>query len=148
MTEDIERHAIVRVGYRDLDGTEQSEKADGLLVCHQQETDQFDGHFWTKNVSSHVKFLHQGTIEEEGLPGDVLGSPGASGYAGFWAAITSDGQLGSGTCRVKTQVPPGLANSAEFITLRYDRMQDKASNHEMADRLDLRATSTGRETYG
>ncbi|WP_352842689.1 peptide deformylase [Mesorhizobium sp. M0933] len=52
VTEDIERQARVRVGYRDLDGIEQIEEADGLLaVCHQHEIDQLGGIFWVQRLS-------------------------------------------------------------------------------------------------
>lgn len=52
VTEDIERHVRVRVGYQDLDGTEQIEEADGLLaVCHQHEIDQLNGIFWIQKLS-------------------------------------------------------------------------------------------------
>ena len=52
VTEEIERHARVRVRYQDLDGNERFEDADGLLaVCHQHEIDQLDGIFWTQKLS-------------------------------------------------------------------------------------------------
>jgi peptide deformylase len=52
VTEDIERHARVRVGYQNLDGVELIEEADGLLaVCHQHEIDQLDGMFWIQRLS-------------------------------------------------------------------------------------------------
>ncbi|QKD02498.1 peptide deformylase [Mesorhizobium loti] len=52
VTEDVERHASVRIRYQDLDGIEQYEDADGLLaVCHQHEIDQLDGLFWTHRLS-------------------------------------------------------------------------------------------------
>ena len=52
VTEEIERHARVRVRYQDLDGNERFEDADGLLaVCHQHEIDQLDGLFWTHRLS-------------------------------------------------------------------------------------------------
>jgi len=52
VTEDIERHARVRVRYQDLEGKEQFEDAEGLLaVCHQHEIDQLDGLFWTQRLS-------------------------------------------------------------------------------------------------
>lgn len=52
VTEEIERHARVRVDYQDLDGTARTEEADGLLaVCHQHEIDQLDGIFWTRRLS-------------------------------------------------------------------------------------------------
>jgi peptide deformylase len=52
VTEDIERHARVRISYQDLDGAEQIEEADSLLaVCHQHEIDQLDGIFWIQRLS-------------------------------------------------------------------------------------------------
>lgn len=52
VTEDVERHANIRVRYQDLEGNEQFEDADGLLaVCHQHEIDQLDGLFWTHRLS-------------------------------------------------------------------------------------------------
>jgi peptide deformylase len=52
VTEEIERSARVRVGYRDLDGKEQVEEADGFrAVCHQHEIDQLDGIFWIQRLS-------------------------------------------------------------------------------------------------
>lgn len=52
VTEDIERHARVRLSYQDLDGVERIEEADGLLsVCHQHEIDQLDGIFWLQKLS-------------------------------------------------------------------------------------------------
>lgn len=52
VTEDIERHARIRVRYQDLEGKEQFEDAEGLLAaCHQHEIDQFDGLFWTHRLS-------------------------------------------------------------------------------------------------
>jgi peptide deformylase len=52
VTEDVERHASVRVRYQDLDGIERHEDAEGLLaVCHQHEIDQLDGLFWTHRLS-------------------------------------------------------------------------------------------------
>lgn len=52
VTDELERHARVRVRYVDLDGNEQSEDADGLLsVCHQHEIDQLDGVFWIDRLS-------------------------------------------------------------------------------------------------
>ena len=51
-TEEVERHARVRVAYQDLDGAERIEEADGLLaVCHQHEIDQLDGIFWIQRLS-------------------------------------------------------------------------------------------------
>jgi len=52
VTEDVERHARVRVRYQDLEGKEQFEDAEGLLAaCHQHEIDQLDGLFWTHRLS-------------------------------------------------------------------------------------------------
>ena len=52
VTEDIERHARVRVRYQDLEGRERFEDAEGLLaVCHQHEIDQLEGLFWTHRLS-------------------------------------------------------------------------------------------------
>ncbi|MBD3846674.1 peptide deformylase [Bosea sp. SSUT16] len=52
VTDELERHAHVRVRYRDLDGVEHVEDADGLLaVCHQHEIDQLDGLFWIDRLS-------------------------------------------------------------------------------------------------
>lgn len=52
VTDEIERHARVRIRYRDLDGVERSEEADGLLaICHQHEIDQLDGIFWIDRLS-------------------------------------------------------------------------------------------------
>ena len=52
VTDELERHAHVRVRYRDLDGVEHVEEADGLLaVCHQHEIDQLDGIFWIDRLS-------------------------------------------------------------------------------------------------
>ena len=52
VTEEVERHARVRVRYQDIDGKEQFEDAEGLLaVCHQHEIDQLDGIFWTHMLS-------------------------------------------------------------------------------------------------
>ncbi|MBZ9756492.1 peptide deformylase [Mesorhizobium sp. ESP6-5] len=52
VTEDIERHARIRVRYQDLDGGERFEDAEGLLaVCHQHEIDQLDGLFWTHRLT-------------------------------------------------------------------------------------------------
>ncbi|WP_027056030.1 peptide deformylase [Mesorhizobium erdmanii] len=52
VTEEIERHARVRIGYQTLDGDEAVEEAEGLLaVCHQHEIDQLDGLFWIERLS-------------------------------------------------------------------------------------------------
>lgn len=50
--EEVERHARVRVSYRDVSGAELIEEADGLLaVCCQHEIDQLDGIFWIQRLS-------------------------------------------------------------------------------------------------
>ena len=52
VTEEIERHARVRIGYQTLDGDDAVEEAEGLLaVCHQHEIDQLNGLFWIKRLS-------------------------------------------------------------------------------------------------
>ena len=52
VTDELERHAHVRVRYHDLDGAERIEEAEGLLaVCHQHEIDQLDGTFWIDRLS-------------------------------------------------------------------------------------------------
>ena len=52
IADEAERAARVRVSYRDLDGVEQTEEADGLrAVCHQHEIDQLDGIFWLQKLS-------------------------------------------------------------------------------------------------
>jgi peptide deformylase len=50
--DDIERHARIRISYRDVDGHAQSEESDGLrAVCHQHEIDQLNGLFWIQRLS-------------------------------------------------------------------------------------------------
>ncbi|MBR0647253.1 peptide deformylase [Plastoroseomonas hellenica] len=52
VTEEVERPARVHLRYRDLDGVERIEEAEGLLaVCHQHEIDQLDGIFWIQRLS-------------------------------------------------------------------------------------------------
>jgi peptide deformylase len=52
VTDDILRHARVRIGYHDLDGHPQTEDSDGLrAVCHQHEIDQLNGLFWIQRLS-------------------------------------------------------------------------------------------------
>jgi peptide deformylase len=52
VNDDIQRHARVRISYRDVDGTMQTEESEGLrAVCHQHEIDQLDGLFWIKRLS-------------------------------------------------------------------------------------------------
>lgn len=53
VTEEIERSRAVRVCYRDLDGKDCVEEAEGLrAVCHQHEIDQLDGIFWIHRLSA------------------------------------------------------------------------------------------------
>ena len=52
VTDEIERHARVRVRYQDLAGVEREEEAEGLMaVCFQHEIDQLDGIFWIDRLS-------------------------------------------------------------------------------------------------
>jgi len=52
VTDEVERHARVRIRYQDLDGNVQTEESDGLrAVCHQHEIDQLDGVFWIRRLS-------------------------------------------------------------------------------------------------
>lgn len=52
VTDEIERHARVRIVYQALDGAVHEEEAEGLLaVCHQHEIDQLDGIFWIDRLS-------------------------------------------------------------------------------------------------
>jgi peptide deformylase len=52
VTDELERHARVRVRYRGLDGAEREEEAEGLMaVCLQHEIDQLDGVFWIDRLS-------------------------------------------------------------------------------------------------
>ena len=52
VTEEIERSRAVHLAYRDLDGRECFEEAEGLrAVCHQHEIDQLDGVFWIQRLS-------------------------------------------------------------------------------------------------
>ncbi|MEE1613532.1 peptide deformylase [Microvirga sp. CF3016] len=52
VTDEIERHARIRVRYRGLDGSEREEEAEGLMaVCLQHEIDQLDGIFWIDRLS-------------------------------------------------------------------------------------------------
>ncbi|KRE18078.1 peptide deformylase [Bosea sp. Root381] len=52
VTEEIERAARIRLTYRDLDGNERTEEADGFrAVCHLHEIDQLDGIFWIDRLS-------------------------------------------------------------------------------------------------
>ena len=52
VNEDIQRHARVRISYRDVDGNLQTEESNGLrAVCHQHEIDQLNGMFWIQRLS-------------------------------------------------------------------------------------------------
>jgi peptide deformylase len=52
VTDEVERHARVRVSFSDLSGANQVEEAEGLLaVCLQHEIDQLDGIFWIQRLS-------------------------------------------------------------------------------------------------
>ncbi|MFJ5369122.1 peptide deformylase [Bosea sp. CER48] len=52
VNDEIERPARVTIGYRDLDGAEHTESAEGFLaICHQHEIDQLDGIFWIDRLS-------------------------------------------------------------------------------------------------
>jgi peptide deformylase len=52
VTEEIERHARVRIRYQDLSGVELIKEADGLLsICLQHEIDQLGGIFWIDRLS-------------------------------------------------------------------------------------------------
>jgi peptide deformylase len=52
VSDEVQRHARVRISYRDLDGNRHTEESDGLrAVCHQHEIDQLDGMFWIQRLS-------------------------------------------------------------------------------------------------
>ncbi|MBR0956907.1 peptide deformylase [Bradyrhizobium japonicum] len=52
VNDEVQRHARVRISYRDVEGNVQSEESDGLrAVCHQHEIDQLDGMFWIQRLS-------------------------------------------------------------------------------------------------
>jgi len=52
VAEDVERSVRVRVRYRDLDGAERTEEAEGFrAACHQHEIDQLDGIFWLRRLT-------------------------------------------------------------------------------------------------
>lgn len=52
VNDDIERHARVRISFRDVDGHLQTEESAGLrAVCHQHEIDQLNGLFWIRRLS-------------------------------------------------------------------------------------------------
>ena len=50
--DEIQRHARIRISYRDVAGDIQTEESEGLrAVCHQHEIDQLDGLFWITRLS-------------------------------------------------------------------------------------------------
>src|SRR5687767_4825668 len=52
VNDDIQRHARVRIDYRDIGGHPQTEESEGLrAVCHQHEIDQLNGRFWIQRLS-------------------------------------------------------------------------------------------------
>ncbi len=52
VTDELERSARVRVRYKDLDGADHEEEAEGLMaICLQHEIDQLDGIFWIDRLS-------------------------------------------------------------------------------------------------
>jgi peptide deformylase len=52
VNDDIERHARIRISYRDVYGDLQTEESEGLrAVCHQHEIDQLNGLFWIRRLS-------------------------------------------------------------------------------------------------
>jgi len=52
MTDEVVRSNAIRVRYRDLNGAEHEEEAEGFLaVCIQHEIDQLDGIFWIQRLS-------------------------------------------------------------------------------------------------
>jgi len=52
VNDDVQRHARVRISYRDVHGDAQSEESEGLrAVCHQHEIDQLNGVFWIQRLS-------------------------------------------------------------------------------------------------
>ncbi|CCM75741.1 peptide deformylase [Rhizobium mesoamericanum] len=52
LTDEVERSKAIRVRYRDLNGEECEEEAEGFrAVCIQHEIDQLDGIFWIQRLS-------------------------------------------------------------------------------------------------
>jgi peptide deformylase len=52
VNDDVQRHARVRISYRDIHGNMQTEESEGLrAICHQHEIDQLNGLFWIKRLS-------------------------------------------------------------------------------------------------
>jgi peptide deformylase len=52
VNDDVQRHARIRISFRDVDGNLQTEESTGLrAVCHQHEIDQLNGLFWIRRLS-------------------------------------------------------------------------------------------------
>ncbi|MEP6837705.1 MAG: peptide deformylase [Bradyrhizobium sp.] len=52
VNDDIQRHAQIKISYRDIDDNLHTEESQGLrAVCHQHEIDQLDGMFWIRRLS-------------------------------------------------------------------------------------------------
>ncbi len=52
VNDEVQRHARIRISYRDVDGEMHTEESDGLrAVCHQHEIDQLNGLFWIERLS-------------------------------------------------------------------------------------------------
>jgi len=52
VSDEVERHARVRISYHDVYGNFQTEESSGLrAVCHQHEIDQLNGLFWIRRLS-------------------------------------------------------------------------------------------------
>ena len=52
ISDEVERHARVRIRYQDVSGNVHDEQSEGLrAVCHQHEIDQLNGMFWIKRLS-------------------------------------------------------------------------------------------------
>ena len=52
VNDEVQRHARVRISYRDLDGNMRTEESEALrAVCHQHEIDQLNGMFWINRLS-------------------------------------------------------------------------------------------------
>ena len=52
VSDEVMRHARVRISYQDVDGNMRTEESEGLrAVCHQHEIDQLDGLFWINRLS-------------------------------------------------------------------------------------------------
>jgi peptide deformylase len=52
VSDEVMRHARVRISYQDIGGDVQTEESEGLrAVCHQHEIDQLNGLFWIHRLS-------------------------------------------------------------------------------------------------